>query len=68
MLLLALYAGMAHNDNSAALSQDPNYKQTVANTLRILRQIRQDVERGETFNAISRLDFAIECFEGHEHI
>lgn len=58
---------MAHHNYSVALGKDPNYRKTVANTIRLLREILEHVVRGETNRAIGKIDFAIEHFEGQEH-
>jgi len=57
---------VAHYDNSVALAVDPNYKQTIANNIRLLEEIYVHVEKREKTNTLAKIWFAIECFEGQE--
>ena len=51
-------------DTTIGLSHDPNYVKTVSKILELLTDVRRQVQKGETFDAIAKLEFAIQCFEG----
>jgi hypothetical protein len=51
-------------DTTIGLSHDPNYTKTVSKILDLLTDLKQKVQKGETFDAIAKLEFAIQCFEG----
>lgn len=55
-------------DNTVGLSKDPKYKNTVAKTIALLKEIHGHVENKEYDDALGKLDFAIEAFEGKEQI
>jgi hypothetical protein len=59
---------MTHYDNSVALAVDPNYKKTIANTISLLEEIYVHVEKGEKTDALAKLWFVVECFEGQDYI
>jgi len=56
------------DDSTIGLSKDPKYKRTVADTIRMLREIHGHVEREEKSDAIVKIEFAIESFQGEEDI
>jgi hypothetical protein len=51
-------------DTTIGLSHDLNYAKTVSKILDLLTDLKEQVQKGETFDAIARLEFAIQCFEG----
>ena len=55
-------------DNTVGLSEDPNYKETVARLIAHLRAIADHIEKGQTQDALGMLYTTIESLQGEEHL